>query len=629
MIGRGQAKITKAERRSGRFEQAWLRALVPACSLLLAQLVPITQNACQAQELSKVSSARMKSINQQRSFKKSDAEAGVQLLETIISRVMNIPQVALTKSNTQVAQALKQLNGPTDFRLAIRPKETGKAFAAAPKVPLVIAQAPTSEAYAPPTSMNVSSNANANSDMALDAAEPAGAETWRGGSRITGSASAEKPGMWENSMAPHAMAAPSPLAAPSAGNSGNLSSNFQAKSRSVTAYTLPSTNFSALQSSDSAANGGVSLRGSMQSSAPGGLPPTNMGKYIRQPGDNQYAAKQQIPDLATAVGRFYRTTKGLEEIQNISDGTSSPQIALAEKTQKIKYGREAQGLQAKDLRDFGQLTSSMAPATLAGKLASSAGAGGGAAGGGGGANSFGAESETDSLSSADLERRSATHSAQSVSLRKAKAAKKSEMAPSVDRVSTNSATSDKASRDYGSHASHAASYNSASNENKLAHRERIALLPPNVATGIPGLNLNLGASEMQAREALKPAGGVLRVQRIRNWTVYCWTKKDGDGTDALQLYFRHGLLDAIRIFDPELIAGGFGVSPGDQLELVKERFGEPAFLLPEPGAEGGGYHSDSSGKNYIYPISQVGFQLARRNSESAPQVASVLIFSVK
>ncbi len=92
---------------------------------------------------------------------------------------------------------------------------------------------------------------------------------------------------------------------------------------------------------------------------------------------------------------------------------------------------------------------------------------------------------------------------------------------------------------------------------------------------------------------------------------------------ALQLFFRHGLLDAIRIFDPSLIAPDFGVMPGDTLESVKERFGEPAFMLSEPA---GG----TSSKNYIYPISQVAFQLARPDIESnqSPQVVSVLIFSV-
>ncbi len=150
-------------------------------------------------------------------------------------------------------------------------------------------------------------------------------------------------------------------------------------------------------------------------------------------------------------------------------------------------------------------------------------------------------------------------------------------------------------------------------------KELIALLPPNVATGIP--LVSLGTSQMQVATALSNMGQ-LKEQRINHWTVMTWKKPEASGgKTALQLFFRNGLLDAIRIFDPTLVAQDFGVAPGDGLDRVKEKFGEPAFLLQEP--------AQGLGQNYIYPISQVGFQLARSDAKSPPKVVSVLIFSVK
>ena len=77
----------------------------------------------------------------------------------------------------------------------------------------------------------------------------------------------------------------------------------------------------------------------------------------------------------------------------------------------------------------------------------------------------------------------------------------------------------------------------------------------------------------------------------------------------------------LRIFDSSLIAPDFGVSLRDNLSCVKEKFGEPAFILQEP--------IPGAGQNYIYPISQVGFQFARPAPGQQPRVVSVLIFNVK
>lgn len=148
-------------------------------------------------------------------------------------------------------------------------------------------------------------------------------------------------------------------------------------------------------------------------------------------------------------------------------------------------------------------------------------------------------------------------------------------------------------------------------------RDLIALLPPNVVTGIP--LIRLGISEMQASSALAQLGKMKR-QQVNSWNVWTWVKP-GEQDAALQLYVRHGLLDAMRIFDRSLIGTDFGVTLGDDLSKVKEKFGEPAFILsePQPGA----------GQNYIYPISQVGFQIARPAPDQPPRVVSVLIFHVK
>ncbi|MBY0356746.1 MAG: hypothetical protein K2W82_01990 [Candidatus Obscuribacterales bacterium] len=154
-------------------------------------------------------------------------------------------------------------------------------------------------------------------------------------------------------------------------------------------------------------------------------------------------------------------------------------------------------------------------------------------------------------------------------------------------------------------------------EERYSRNEVIALLPPHVATGIP--LVSLGVSQAQVTPALASMG-TIKNDKINGWTVLSW-QRQGETTTSLQLFFRQGLLDAIRIFDKSLIARDFGVFLGDELQVVKQKFGEPAFLVQEP--------RPGNGQNYIYPISRVGFQLVRGKSSATPQVASVLIFSVK
>ncbi len=146
---------------------------------------------------------------------------------------------------------------------------------------------------------------------------------------------------------------------------------------------------------------------------------------------------------------------------------------------------------------------------------------------------------------------------------------------------------------------------------------RIAILPPNVFTGIP--MVRLGISEKQAGRALAASGSMDR-QRINGWSV--WTCfKPGTREPALQVYMRHGQVDAVRTFDASLVGTDFGVRLGDSLAAVKERFGEPAFIIPEP--------TPGAGQNYVYPISQVAFLIARPSPNAAPQVTGLFIFNVK
>jgi len=146
---------------------------------------------------------------------------------------------------------------------------------------------------------------------------------------------------------------------------------------------------------------------------------------------------------------------------------------------------------------------------------------------------------------------------------------------------------------------------------------QVALLPPNVLMGIP--MIRLGSSEAQANRALK-ALGQARKANIGQWTVWTYPQV-GTNTTALQLYMRHGQVEALRIFDQSLVSADLGINLGSPLSAVKQRFGEPAFIVPEPAV--------GLGQNYIYPISQVGFLLSRGSEPAAPQVVSLLIFNVK
>lgn len=153
----------------------------------------------------------------------------------------------------------------------------------------------------------------------------------------------------------------------------------------------------------------------------------------------------------------------------------------------------------------------------------------------------------------------------------------------------------------------------------LKQKTEIALLPPNVITGIP--LVRLGSSAIDANKALTSIkGNKLKQQSINGWTVYVLHKANSPDP-AMQVYVRHGLVEALRIFDNAFIAPDFGVQLNDDVSLVKAKFGEPAFMQDEPECP--------AAKNYVYPISQVSFELTRPANSPSPKVVSVLIFTVK
>jgi hypothetical protein len=154
----------------------------------------------------------------------------------------------------------------------------------------------------------------------------------------------------------------------------------------------------------------------------------------------------------------------------------------------------------------------------------------------------------------------------------------------------------------------------------LSKKTEIAMLPPNVITGIP--LVRLGSSADEANRALASVkGNKLNRQSISGWTVLVLHKANSL-EPAMHVYMRHGLVEALRIFDNSFIAPDFGVQLNDDVQKVKAKFGEPAFMLPEPDCPTGA-------QNYVYPISQVSFELALPLNARSPKVVSVLIFTVK
>lgn len=558
--------------------------------------------------------------------KVSGPESGVELLEKIFTRVMSLPQIAMSKQKLSQEEAQRADAPGVDYTLAIRPKETGKIFS--PQTPSIRVLPPTKltslvrpgqpdfygdeEGMPPPTttlaggSNSSISNAGGGAPMAPGAGAPPpeddfNIESWKGGTlqRVAGQqrlrdsqvlkADADRVGVWDKE-----------------GNLGNLTTGH--------APSEPSSGWGLSSRKD------VVLQG-------GSLPPTNMGKLVRHPGDNLYPTyaagasatvrasvasrlsknvAQKPADLSTATATRRAVEKDKAEAKSC-DAKDSGRYVIAAR-QKAEFYAAPRRFQIVDDRpavnDFRESASASVPTTIqlppppngfASKVAI-------------------AQNKT-----------AGGYAPPTVSSKKSAAPLYNAIPAQI--ISIEDANNLKRQNTQGSISSNRANYLSGQMYNQLAERnsapmekrELIALLPPNVATGIP--LVSLGTSQLQVSAALS-AMGTLKEQKINRWTVMTWKKPESaGGKTSLQLFFRNGLLDAIRIFDPTLVAQDFGVAPGDGLERVKEKFGEPAFLIQEP--------SQGLGQNYIYPISQVGFQLARADEKSPPKVVSVLIFSVK
>lgn len=147
----------------------------------------------------------------------------------------------------------------------------------------------------------------------------------------------------------------------------------------------------------------------------------------------------------------------------------------------------------------------------------------------------------------------------------------------------------------------------------------VAFLPPSTIRGISGLAL--GSRESDTITYFKERGRS-KVTDSHGWKIY--TLLNSDNTIALQAYVHNGFTEALRIFQPNFVPSSIGVAINDDLSDMKSKFGEPSFILEEPKASDDG--SKVVAKNYVYPLSQLGFQLARPASNAKPQIKSVLLF---
>ncbi len=156
-------------------------------------------------------------------------------------------------------------------------------------------------------------------------------------------------------------------------------------------------------------------------------------------------------------------------------------------------------------------------------------------------------------------------------------------------------------------------------KDKKGTAQNLALLPPTVIKGIP--LISLGNSEQVALRAIaKNKNLALKKEPIHGWSVYS-VKTNNSPDTAIQIFLRNGVVEAIRVFDPFFLRPDFGIALGDDLFKVKEKFGEPAFIVSEK--------RNTYTQNYIYPLNQVGFQFSRSTAHRRPEITSLLIFNVQ
>ncbi len=147
----------------------------------------------------------------------------------------------------------------------------------------------------------------------------------------------------------------------------------------------------------------------------------------------------------------------------------------------------------------------------------------------------------------------------------------------------------------------------------------IALLPPTLIRGIP--LLSLGDSQQKILKAVAEQKNlVVKQEPVHGWLVYS-VYKNRSPESSVQVFLRQGMVEAIRVFDSSFLRPDFDIRLGDDLFKVKEKFGEPAFILAEKRIK--------LTQNYIYPLNQVGFQFSRPISNESPKLESMLIFNVQ
>ena len=633
-----------------------------SASLALSQFIQ-SASPSYAQSTRSLSKSQVKLSGRVNFNKYSGAESGVQLLDNIFNRVSNIPQVASIQNQvfTQTQQRLANKDNigkdSIDYKLAIRPKETGKPFAnitpslqISDKSPLLAYDQNTQSSRIQSQLGAAANGQAAQAPGAGDDFDSVGersvkntrkaAEVWKGNSKYVhqaaaqdeGSAEELRSGVWDregtasqianevnayNSLAIKQAARGRMMAQRQTLTQTGLHSADSSYLAGTARRSSPSSSYGASAEGYGGGYGGstnappsamgkVVRQGSERNARAGSIPaPQGFGggspaNRLKQQGVNVYTtaaeAQSRMPELANSLNKFYNINKGFEDVQQFTDRLAQAPAAPAPMPMGVTNTSLKKKTSYNSPRDM-QIVDER-PSV----------------------RDFRESAKLQQLASADAPNQAPAYAAAPSA---AKPTPMPVLAGATRRLDSNESKKREVSGEKAKVKEEIAQKESSlmkeSEKDSISEKKRdlLALLPPNVATGIP--LVSLGTSQSQAMNALS-AIGQLKEQKIGKWTVLTWKKKDSSFI-ALQLFFRHGLLDAMRIFDQSLIAPDFGAAPGANLEAVKARFGEPAFLLPEP--------NPGIGQNYVYPISQVGFQFARPEKDTAPQVVSVLIFSVK
>ncbi len=145
----------------------------------------------------------------------------------------------------------------------------------------------------------------------------------------------------------------------------------------------------------------------------------------------------------------------------------------------------------------------------------------------------------------------------------------------------------------------------------------VAFLPLTKFSGIP--LVSLGDSELEVAHRFLNLGKVEKTV-VKPWTVLSLTRPNSKDY-SLQVFLQNSLVEAFRVRDGSLWPGEQGIRVGDEIAVVKEKFGEPAFIISHP--------LNGPNKLYVYPIGQVAFQLERSSNNEIPRIRGVFIFSAK